>query len=429
MKIALILALFSACYLNSMSQSPMAGRVKITIESATCINKSWDGFVEFDGHGNEMSVAFSYRIYNPANPDNARSGAGSTGVFGSSVNGMTRAGTQTPDLGGINNGDVITINKVLMDEHVNADDYILIAPTVWEWDAPEKNTFNSFNSQLETDLNWAIRQPFPFATTTVSTSNPFADRVIKIFDKYRYGQAIKYHSIFKNIFCPGNTQGNRVIGIRSGTFNNECLVTYPPTLLALDTRTLIGQYSNNSLINSPYKNQRTSLVRGVNITFTESTYAIETSNGSYSVFFTIEFIPDPVPASSGTGLTGTPTRAETAPVKKQFQPKNISIVNTALYIPGTWSGTYGYGESNTPNFYSMTFNGDGTMQVIDNLGVVQARGTYVFTAASRNITATYTYLVGDVFDFNGTMTDNVINGQWWRQNDKSHGGKMVLYKK
>lgn len=430
MKIALFVALFTAFYVKSISQpSPAAGRLKITIESAKCINKSWDGFVEFDGHGNEISIGYGYRIYNPANPDASRSGAGGTVIFGSNVNGMTRAGTQTPDLGGINNGDVIPIGHVLMDEHINANDYILIAPAVWEWDGPEKNTINSFNAQLAMDLNWAIRQPFPFASTTVSTVDPFGDRVIKIFDKYQYGQALKYHNIFKNIFCPGNTQGNRVIGIRSGTFNNECLVTYPPTLLALDTRTLHGQHSNNSLVNSPYKNQRTSPVRGVNITFTENTYAVETSNGSYSVFFTIEFIPDPLVASSdASGLTGTPTRTA-LPVKKQIPSRNINITNTALNIPGTWSGTYGYGESNTPNPYSIKFHGDGTMQVVDNVGVVQARGTYVFTASNRNISGTYTYLVGDIFHFNGTLSDNVMNAQWWKGADRSYGGKMVLYKK
>ena len=51
---------------------------------------------------------------------------------------MTRAGTETPDHGGITNGNVVPVYKTLMNEHINANDYIIIAPTVWERDAPEK---------------------------------------------------------------------------------------------------------------------------------------------------------------------------------------------------------------------------------------------------------------------------------------------------
>ena len=70
-----------------------------------------------------------------------------------------------------------------MDDHINADEYIIIAPTLWEWDVQGSNTFNSFNVQLENDLDWAIAQTYPFANTVVSYSEPFDGRVIKIFDK------------------------------------------------------------------------------------------------------------------------------------------------------------------------------------------------------------------------------------------------------
>ncbi|MCY7292887.1 MAG: hypothetical protein LH615_11975, partial [Ferruginibacter sp.] len=89
------------------AQDKIAGRLKVSIETIKCINRSWDGLIEFDGHGNEVSAYLSYRIYTPTNLGAARKGVGGTPIFGSAINGMTRAGTQTPDLGGIKNGDII----------------------------------------------------------------------------------------------------------------------------------------------------------------------------------------------------------------------------------------------------------------------------------------------------------------------------------
>lgn len=432
MKPFLVIILFTSFYLKSLSQpSPAAGRLKITIESARCINKSWDGLVEFDGHGNEISVAYSYRIYNPANPGGARSGADGTVIYGSNVNGMTRAGTQTPDLGGINNGDIVPIGKTLMDEHINADDYIIIAPTVWEWDGPEKNTINSFNSQLETDLNWVINQPFPFANTPASYSNPFGGRVIKIFDKYSYGQALKYHNILKNIFCPGNTQGNRVIGVWSGTFNNECLVTYPPTLLLLDTRILNGLYINNrSSTNTgtshAEKESKTYFIDGVNITFTENTYAIQTSNGSYSVFFRIEFTPD-ASATSTNGLISTPAK-NISTIKKDMPLRNININNTLLPVVGNWSGTQTTDSGLFPQAISFQLSSAGEFIMADQSGVVGAKGNYTFS--NNNFSGSYKqFSDGSTYSFIGTYDPNTQNITCSLGSATTGQGKWIVKKK
>src|SRR5436190_15447961 len=307
--------LFALLSINALSQPlPRAGQLKITIESFKCINKSWDGFVEFDGHGNEVSVNFSYRIYSPSNPGAARKNSGGSVIFGSNVNGMTRAGTQTPDLGGINNGDVVNVSTLVMDEHVNADEFIIIAPTVWEWDGPEKNTLNKFNSQLEMDLDFAVNQPFPFASTQIDYRDPFRDRVVKIFDKYSgYGQAIKYHNVFKDFFCPGNAQGNRVMGIRSGTFGSECLVVYPPTLVLLDTKTLNAQYTNNlgGVAGDSHAARETRgwpPIYGINVHYIENSYGVQTSNGSYDVFLKIEFTPDYLSNPPASNTTAPPPK-------------------------------------------------------------------------------------------------------------------------
>ena len=424
--------LFVLLSINVLGQpSPTAGRLKVTIESFKCINKSWDGFVEFDGHGNEVSVNFSYRIYSPSNPGAARKNSGGSVIFGSNVNGMTRAGTQTPDLGGINNGDVINVSLPVMDEHINADEYIIIAPTVWEWDGPEKNTLNNFNPQLEMDLDFAVGQPFPFASTPIDYRDPFRDRVGKIFDKYRsYGQAIKYHNVFKDFFCPGNTQGNRVMGISAGNFNNQCMVIYPPTLVLLDTKTLYAQHINNlggvaGDSHAAKESRGWPQIPGINVHYTENSYAIQTSNGSYDVFLKIEFTPD--------YLSNPPASTTTAPPPKYSKPpvviNTISTPseNTAIpAIAGTWKGTFGYGENFNTDFYSFQLNADGTMQVLNNVGGTSANGKYTF---SRNVvTGSYTYSEGSVFSFTGTVATNTMSGTWGNASNVNMG-KWVMTKK
>jgi hypothetical protein len=280
-------------YLNCLSQSsPYPGRLKVTIESIKCITKSWDGVIEFDGHGNEISATYSYRIYNPQNIAAARSGMDGTVIYGSNVNGMTRTGTQTPDLGGIKEGDVIPVGKEIMNEVIAVDDYIIIAPTLWEMDGPRNTAFDNFNTQLENDLNWAITQPYPFATTPIDNLNLYGSRVIKIFDKYPYGQATKYHNLFSSFLCPLVGQGNKPVDARSGTFNNQCMVIYPPTLLVLDARVLTYVSINNQIAQDINRRDRPMQISPyLDINFIENTYAVQTSNGKYSMKLKIEFTP------------------------------------------------------------------------------------------------------------------------------------------
>ena len=411
--------------INCFSQT--AEQLKMTIESFKCINKSWDGFVEFDGHGNEVSVAYSYRIYNPSNTGAARRGADGTVIYGSNINGMTRAGTETPDLGGITNGDVVPVYKTLMNEHINADDYIIIAPSVWEWDGPEKNTINNFNAQLENDLNWVITQPYPFLNSPVNYSDPFNGRVIKIFDKYSYGPALKYQQVFKNCFCPLNAQGNKVIGISAGTFNNQCTIAYPPTLLVLDTKVLYGLYINNYTATHPNpgtsnaaKESRTNFIDGVTIPFKEDSYAIETSNGSYSVFLRVEFTPDiqaPPPPSA--------PKYNKEPIINKYPIQPVNPIN--VNIIGKWAGTYGNTKNNNTSFYSFQLQANGSMQLInENAGII-ANGTYSYI--NNVISGNYKYASGLEFSITGTMQNNKLSGTWGSNKNVSSGGKWVVNKK
>jgi hypothetical protein len=413
MKIISLFILSLSVSMGLYSQvSPVAGQLKITIESVRCINKSWDGFVEFDGHGSEIMVGFSSRVYNPANVQSARSGIGFTRVFGSNVNGQVRAGTQTANLGGINNGDVVNINQLVLNEHLDANDIVLFAPTLWEVDDfSDRTTINLFNVQLANDLNWAIQQNFPFANTAVeygNTERQLNQRVFKIFDKYSYGQAIKYHNITKHLFLP-NAQGNRPVGFKTGSFANEMLVVYPPTLFALDTRILNALYLNNvSAGNTGFshaeKESRRSFIAGVTVNCIENTYNIETSNGSYSMFLRIEFTRDEPPATSTSGISGLPTK-NPGTVKKDMPTRTIDISNTTLAVAGRWTGSQTSDAGLYPQAITFELTANNEFIIKDGKGAVASKGTYSF---SRNaISGSYRQLSsGETFSFTGTYDPN-----------------------
>src|SRR4030095_12089529 len=119
-----LLILFVLLSIRCFSQTPTAGQLKITIASFKCINKSWDGLVEFDGHGSEIFISYGYRIYNPAAPGSARQAAGYTPVYGSTGDGRIKAGMAS-NIGGIDNGNEIQVNSVVINEHIDADQVLL----------------------------------------------------------------------------------------------------------------------------------------------------------------------------------------------------------------------------------------------------------------------------------------------------------------
>ncbi|MGN6292434.1 MAG: hypothetical protein ACTHMV_06770 [Chitinophagaceae bacterium] len=429
MKKILLIFCLAVLSINCFSQSPAAGQLKITIESFKCLIKSWDGVVEFDGHGNEASATYSYRIYSPSNPASARSGMNASPIFGSNINGMTRAGTQTPDLGGIREGDVVPVGMQIMNEHINADEYIIIAPTLWEWDGPRTSTFSSFNAQLENDLNWVINQPFPYANTAVDLQNPYGSRVTKIFDKYSYGQATKYHNIFKDFMCPLVGQGNKPVDLRSGTFNNQCMVIYPPTLLILDTRVLIAVYNHNkSIRESNYHDKPYQISNLVEIKFVENTYAIQTSNGAYSLLLKIEFTPDVVTTPTGiTTLSKTGiTRPKAETIRQTPEQMSVKALNSSSII-GKWSGTRvnDDGLDPRPIDFELTSNGE-FIRVDHSTGLVAYKGVYIFS--NNHITGSYKMPSGDTIAFEGTydpFTKQLTCTLGWGNPPKGQGKWIV----
>jgi len=410
-KYSLALFLIYSIVSNAEAQiAPVAGRLKVSIENVKCIRKSFDGIVEFDGHGNEVSVTYSYRIYKPSNPSAARKGRDGTVIYGSSVNGMTKAGTQTPDLGGINNGDVVNIFKPIIDEQIDADDIVIIAPNVWEWDDPDKSRINAFNAKLEEDLDWAITQQYPFSNTAVRHFDMLSQiqkRAFLIYDKYtRYGMAFKYENIFAPNGANVNTPGNRVIGLGSGSWQGSPRILFPPTLVALDTRILNGLSINN--INSGItgtshasKESQTFRIDGLTVNFKEETFLIETSNGIYSVFLRIEFTPDKEPATASPSLSGQPTRTITRNVPTRG---NINFINASLAVAGRWTGTLTNDSGLYPQNFSFELTANNEFMIKDKNGSLVARGTYSYS--NKMITGIYKQLSNsETYSFAGNFDE------------------------
>ena len=386
--------------IKNFSQTPTAGQLKITIESFKCINQSWDGLVEFDGHGNEVFINYGYRVYSPSATGSAKPGAGFTPVFGSGINGQIKVGTASA-LGGIANGNEIIVNTLVLNEHVDAGNLILFSPSVWEWDNSNNDRLNLFNQQLATDLNWLMAQPYPFLNATINYNDPYNGRFIKIGDRYSsYWPVLKYNNILKPLI---NVQDNRPVGVEAGPFNGENFALYNPAILILDTKVLMAVYTRNKNVRenaygTTHPERPRSISEVVEMGFTENTYAIVTSNGSYSLKLKIEFTPD---ATSTSPLTGTPTRPITT-IKKDMPVKNMNINNSFLPVIGNWSGTQTNDYGLYPQNIAFQLTANGEYLIKDMNGVVAAKGAYTFS--NNALSGSYKQLSsGETFSFTATF--------------------------
>ena len=414
--------------LSGYGQPPRAGQLKITIVSFKCINQSWDGFIEFDGHGNEVFINYGYRVYNPSNPGTMKSGAGFTPVFGSAVNGQIKAGTASA-IGGIANGNVVMVNTPVLNERVEADDLIIFSPSVWEWDNSNNNTLNLYNQQLATDLNWIMWQPYPFLNTTNDRNNPYNGRFIKIYAKYSsYRPVLKYNNILKPLI---NVQNNRSIGIES-TFNDGVTTAfYSPAVLILDAKVLMEVYSQNESarvsVNTIISDGRPrSVPEEVEMDFAEYTYAIVTSNGSYSLKLKIEFTPD-TPAPAPPPAPASPPRwSVTAPTKtiKMASP-GANVPRIPIFVSGTWSGTRTSDEGLYPGTFSFQLTNTGEFIMADQSGTVAAKGSYsivgnIFSGSFKSFSDSSTTSFYGTYDRNtqiiscsmGNDTATTGQGKW-----------------
>jgi hypothetical protein len=102
---------------------------------------------------------------------------------------------------------------------------------------------------------------------------------------------------------------------------------------------------------------------------------------------------------------------------------NITSGNTTL--SGQWVGTWGNGSSDGPNYFSFRFNGDNTLQMLNNTGGIIANGTYSFN--NNQLHGTYTYTSGGTYSIAANRdAAGVLRGTWGSGTNVSGGGSWVM---
>jgi hypothetical protein len=146
-------------------------------------------------------------------------------------------------------------------------------------------------------------------------------------------------------------------------------------------------------------------------------------HGNYTILLRVEFTP-----TQNTTAPPSNTNNTTPPKSKSMSGfKTMGGVPPAAgAVAGSWVGTYGTGQNNTPSYYSFKLNTDGTMQVVAANNSVIASGTYSFS--NNQINGKYTYSNGGIFSFAATLSGSQLNGTWGSGTNVSGGGKWVMNK-
>src|SRR4051812_9803269 len=165
---SLLIASFIA--FTTFAQTVVGGDIHVILESITCINKSYDGVIEFDGPGSELFMNCGVLVRNPTSPlmrvyKSVYTGKSYGYALPNAPAGRIKAGTASVD-GGIDNGNSFTVNEHLLAVHLDADGVFYFSPSLWEWDNNNETIRNNFNNQLLADLESVSLKPIPSGFTT-----------------------------------------------------------------------------------------------------------------------------------------------------------------------------------------------------------------------------------------------------------------------
>ena len=145
-------------------------------------------------------------------------------------------------------------------------------------------------------------------------------------------------------------------------------------------------------------------------------------HGNFTMLIRVEYIPKPTTANNAPP---PPPPGSNNSTPKNF--KQVGTVNNGSTVMGTWTGTYGNGQNNTPSFYSFKLNTDGTMQVMDANGGIIAKGNYTFI--NNQLSGTYAYISNNSsYSFAASLSGIQLNGTWGSGTNTGGGGKWVMNK-
>jgi hypothetical protein len=401
------------------------GSLVVEITSITCKNKSFDGLVEFDGPGNEVFVSGGYFTRNPgSNTFKIDKGVNTTSTYGSTAghNERIKAGTASPD-GGIDNNNTFTVGSILFATHLDGDGFTLFSPLLWERDDNNETIYNRYKTQLLSDLESASLMPFPNFGGSPDPGNPFSGKIYSYSNAYNIPiPPNSYPAIFYSLVNP-NVQGNRPMQISKYAGQ---ILQFDPKIVLIEAKNLWNAY-NQTPVNHPYPLAQYPFktIKEITLNFGEDTYAIETSNGKYTVNFAIKFAPDPdnAPAApqpaQNTGITQVNTNAGiqslgTKPVNtiKGNTPLPASYTMNTAFLTGQWKGISGANDNTKSSPFSFRINNN-VFWLLDNTGGSVASGG--FKIENNNFSSTYYYPNGDNYTIssaNYNPSTGELSGSW-----------------
>ena len=391
----ILLITFLTCSVTAIFAQ--GGRIRISFAGFECYRETWDDILNADGKGDEVFFNFSFLLADK-NGNSKLSYEKRTPVYGDATGQFSNRISvgSCVDLfgnmkGGIKGGDTYRCNDLLGEYDMADADILTIIPTAWEHDPIADNSI-SFTSTLKSFYNNINQKIAPIMIGfNVLTGN-------------LAGVIFSTASLGLSKIKAGGDQGE--LG-RPGTrpIGMEKFGDFTAKLVALNTPNLVNICNTDM-----------GFGKGViAVNYDEAAVGNLRDHGNYTMLIRVEYTPNQTAANNNPP-------ASTA--NKTFKQVNIPA-NTN--IAGTWTGTYGTGQNNGPNFYSFKLNADGTMQVADASGIIIAKGTYLF---SNNIlSGSYTYNNNNsLFSFAATSSGTQLNGTWGSGSNTAGGGKWVMNK-
>lgn len=406
MKKIIAAALITALITSANAQS---GRIRISFAGFDCYRETWDDILHMDGKGDEVFFTFNFTLADK-NGGSKLSYEKRTAVYGDATGSFSNrisVGSWVDafgnNRGGIKAGDNYRCNDIIGEYDMADGDILTVIPTGWEHDPISDNSL-SFSSTMRGLYNSINQKVAPIMIGfNILTGN-------------LGGVVFNAASLGLSKTKAGGDQGE--LG-RAGTrpIGMEKYGDFSPKLVVLNTPNL------NTICNSDM-----GFGRGViSVNYDEVAVGNSRDHGNYTILLKVEFFPNQAtqqPGASNTSGSNPPANSNT---KSPGGFKKMPLAPAASGITGTWKGTYGNGQNNSPSFYSFRLNADGTMQLLDANSAVIANGTYILT--NNQFNGTYKYSNGGNFSVAATLdASGSLNGTWGTGSNTSGGGRWVMNK-
>jgi hypothetical protein len=426
MKRLIIISLLLLCLQHGNAQQ--AGRVKVSFAGFKCLRETADDILHLDGKVDEIFLRFYFTVADQNGNTKLKYGnqtdvyGDNHGPFGNRINAGSAVDLFGNLKGGIKGGDNYYCNNIIGEYELAAGDVLTVVPTIWEWD-PGNGYETAFDANIEGSYTVMNQKASSLSNQRFGSASGLGSSDMLGLILLDAGSFLSLKAFFNVVGAL--TPKPRPIGItQTGEYSPKA---------ALFNANVMQQIAASNFGYGPGV---------IPIQYNEEALGNVRDHGNYIVLLKVEFTPKqgsvnnsapPPPPSSGYNNSAPPpppppAASSTGSKSPAGNLRKASRPNTVSSIGGTWSGTYGNGDSNNPNFYSFRLNTDGTMQVIAANGNVMASGNYTYT--NDQLTGSYTYTNGGVFSFGAQMNANgALNGTWGSGNNVRGGGRWIMTRK